>query len=331
MPADPQLSLFGASPATADVAPIDDPAARDLAARVPPFVRLGTSSWTFPGWAGLVYAGKPTQAQLAASGLRAYARHPLLRTVGIDRSHYAPLSDAELTAYAAQLPPGFLAVSKVWDEVTTLIFPKHPRFGARAGARNGRFLDPEIALESVVAPYLRSFAAHAGPMLLEIPPLPRDAGVPARAFLEALDRFLAAMPRTLSWAVELRSRELFSRSYLDVLARHGAAHVLNFWTAMPTVGRQLAIPGILTAPFVVCRLLLPPGTRYEAMREEFAPFDRIVSPQPEMRTDVVRLARACQRAGRTLFVLVNNKAEGSSPLTVLALAEALADAFTCGR
>jgi hypothetical protein len=67
------------------------------------------------------------------------------------------------------------------------------------------------------------------------------------------------------------------------------------------------------------------------MREEFAPFDRIVSPQPEMRADVVRLARACERAGRTLFVLVNNKAEGSSPLTILALARALADDFTCGR
>ena len=40
-----------------------------------------------------------------------------------------------------------------------------------------------------------------------------------------------------------------------------------------------------------------------------------------MRSDVALLARACRRLGKVLFVLVNNKAEGSSPLTVRALAE----------
>jgi hypothetical protein len=40
-----------------------------------------------------------------------------------------------------------------------------------------------------------------------------------------------------------------------------------------------------------------------------------------MRSDVARLADACDALGKVLFVTVNNKAEGSSPLTVRALAE----------
>src|SRR5262245_693991 len=56
------------------------------AERLPPGVRIGTSSWSFPGWSGIVYDGHPSQARLARGGLRAYARHPLLRTVGLDRS-----------------------------------------------------------------------------------------------------------------------------------------------------------------------------------------------------------------------------------------------------
>jgi len=99
--------------------------------------------------------------------------------------------------------------------------------------------------------------------------------------------------------------------------------VINYWTRMPTVGEQLDIPGVLTAPFVVTRLMLPPGARYDDNKESFAPFDRIVKPQPQMRADVLNLVRACVKQGRDLFIIVNNKAEGSSPLTIRALADAV--------
>src|SRR6476620_11760501 len=86
------------------VEPVVDAEAAEIAARLPHWLRFGTSSWTFLGWRGLVYAGSPSQAALVRSGLGAYAKHPLLRTVGIDRSHYAPLEAKDLTGYAEQLP-----------------------------------------------------------------------------------------------------------------------------------------------------------------------------------------------------------------------------------
>jgi uncharacterized protein YecE (DUF72 family) len=251
----------------------------------------------------------------------------LLRTVGIDRSYYAPLTEADLTTIASQLPPGFVATAKVWDEATTLVFPRHPRYGARAGTRNPRFLDPAIVVDSVALPWTRFLGDRAGPLVLEIAPVPRGEAIDPGAFASSLDRFLAEAPVRVRWAVEVRNRELLSRAYFEVLARHGAAHVVNFWTAMPTIGEQLALPGVLGADFAVARLLLPPGARYEEARDTFAPFDRIVAPQPRMREDVVRLALACARGGKDLFVIVNNKAEGSSPLTVRALAGAVADAL----
>ncbi len=73
------------------------------------------------------------------------------------------------------------------------------------------------------------------------------------------------------------------------------------------------------------RLLLAPGTRYNDRREEFAPFDHLVAPDAEMRRQVVALARKGAALGRDVFVLVNNKAEGCSPLTIRALAELLAE------
>ena len=47
-------------------------------------IRLGTSSWHFPGWAGLVWARAYSEAVVAKHGLAAYAQHPLLGTVSLN-------------------------------------------------------------------------------------------------------------------------------------------------------------------------------------------------------------------------------------------------------
>ena len=81
---------------------------------------------------------------------------------------------------------------------------------------------------------------------------------------------------------------------------------------------------LLHRPFLMVRLLLRPGAAYEEQREAFAPFDRLVAPDESMRDQVVALVgRAIARAVPA-YVLVNNKAEGSSPLTIEALARRLA-------
>jgi hypothetical protein len=53
------------------------------------------------------------------------------------------------------------------------------------------------------------------------------------------------------------------------------------------------------------------------------PFSRLTDRDDEMRSQVVALARMAIDAGIPVSVLVNNKAEGCSPLTIRALAEML--------
>ncbi len=206
---DRQLDLF--APGARLAGPTPDAVRRErevlerLAAKLPPHVRFGTSSWTFPGWAGIVYTERyRSDADFKRRSLAEYARHPLLRTVGIDRSYYAPLTVADLSGYAAVLPDGFHCVSKVWNELTTMVFPSHARLGDRAGKPNPSFLDRERFVETFAVPYRSAFATHAGPFVLEIP---RTPGPPdLRAFEAALERFLAGAPGDLRYAVELRDR-----------------------------------------------------------------------------------------------------------------------------
>lgn len=310
-PPDPFRALVAASHAEA----------RAIAEALPADLFFGTSSWSFPGWAGIVYSSERTTTALAREGLREYARHPLLRTVGIDRSYYAPIPLEDLRSYADQLPPGFRCCIKAPAGV--MAFTLGPP-GGRA-QRNPDFLSVDRLEADLLQPLSVAFARHTGPIVLEFPPCARALQLEAAAFVERLDRFLGQLPRQFDYCVELRDSRLLTTDYARVLAAHRVAHAYNYWSAMPSLAEQATIAAPADAPFSVMRLLLKPGTWYEDQRELFRPFNRIVEPDPVMRRDVVAIAeRALQRKKR-VYILVNNKAEGSSPLTVLALARKFAE------
>jgi uncharacterized protein YecE (DUF72 family) len=325
-PPDDQLSLFDLTPPSRggedDVSEMDWPAdVRELGARIPQGVRFGTSSWTFPGWAGIVYRRPRSQAELARDGLREYAQYPLFGTVGIDRSYYAPLTADDLKRYASQLPADFPCCAKVPAMYASPVLPGSGR--DTAPIVNPDFLSAEGFTHDVLEPFALRFARHTGPFILEIPPVPPQARLDPLAFADRLARFLDALPRGCPIAVELRDRRLVTPAYTAVLRQAQAAHVLNYWSAMPLPGEQAAVVDVTTAPFMVIRLLLRPGTRYEARRDAFRPFNRIADPDEELRRDVTRLVSDAAGRQQPVYVLVNNKAEGSAPLTIRAIADAV--------
>ena len=50
--------------------------------------------------------------------------------------------------------------------------------------------------------------------------------------------------------------------------------------------------------------------------DAFAPYDRIQEPSPDLRSDLLRLIETAVRTRIPAYLLVNNRAEGSAPLTV---------------
>jgi uncharacterized protein YecE (DUF72 family) len=247
--------------------------------------------------------------------LKEYARFPLFRTVGIDSSFYAPPAEATLAAYAESLPPGFPCVSKVWNQLTAHTFAQ-AQDRARAGQVNPDFLNPEVFLEAVFEPYQRYFADHTGPFVFEFQAIGRGSGMTPERFAGRLDEFFSALPREAMYAVEIRNEEFLTPMYFAVLREHGVAHVFNSWTRMPPIGDQLDLPGSVSGPFLVARALLRPGRTYDEAVDAFAPYDRILDPSPPLRQDLLRLIETAVRTRIPAYLLVNNRAEGSAPLTV---------------
>ncbi|HEY6065624.1 MAG TPA: DUF72 domain-containing protein [Thermoanaerobaculia bacterium] len=299
-----------------------------IAARLPAGVRFGTSSWSFPDWAGIVYSRVAKVAELAREGLREYSRHPLLTTVGIDRSYYAPIPKDDLVRYSEQLPAAFPCCAKALEVVTSAARPA--RSGGRPGEPNPDFLNARLLEDEMLAPFREVFREHAGPFILQFPPAPRSLRLSAPDFAGKLERFLGGLPKDFRYAIELRDPTLLTAEYRDALAAHGAAHVYNYVTAMPMPADQAEVVPVASAPFAVVRLLLRPGTTYEERREEMMPFSRLTDRSDAMRTQVVALARTAVDARIPVSVLVNNKAEGCSPLTIRALAEMLGSGMGFG-
>ena len=327
-----QLDLFGGASSTApgrsrgarpgDVVEPQEPEPQHvaLAERLPPGLRIGTSSWSFPGWSGIVYDGRPSQARLARSGLQAYARHPLLRTVGLDRNYYAPLTVEDYASYAAQVGPGFRFLVKAPEVLTMVRYPPHDRYGERRGTQNETFLDVAWADEMLVGPACEGLADALGVILFQLPPQPAWAVGGRQRFAERLQRFLDALPVGPVYAVELRTEALLGEAYAQALASVGAAHCFNVHPAMPEVALQAATIDPAGAPALVVRWMLGGEQRYEAARERYRPFDALVDEDPTARGAIADLCLDAARRGQPSFCVINNKAEGSAPLSAFRLA-----------
>jgi uncharacterized protein YecE (DUF72 family) len=285
-----------------------------LASRLPSNLRLGTSSWSFPGWVGLVWDRAVTAGVLARDGLHAYARHPLLRAVGIDRTFYGPIDADAFAAMAAQVPDDFRFLVKAHEVCTLHRFPQHERYGERRGLVNQHFLHAGYATNEVIRPAVEGLGGKAGPILFQLPPQATAAMGGAGKFAERLHAFLEALPRGPLYAVELRTPDLLTRDYAAVLHDVGAVHCVNAHPTMPAVTRQAERTRLDDAPAVVVRWMLGHGQAYEAAVERYRPFDRIVDPDDPTRAAIAAL---CRRAGaRPAYVIVNNKAEGSAPESI---------------
>lgn len=288
-----------------------------LGRELPAGIHLGGSTWSFPGWAGLVYDRTYPSSKLAREGLAAYARHPLFRGVGVDRTHYSPVEAEELAEYRMAVPEDFRFLVKAHEACTLARYPDHARYGVHRGQVNSLFLDPAYAADQVVAPFVDGMGEDAGALLFQF--APQSLGAPGQ-FARRLQAFLAALPRGPVYAVEVRNRELVTAEYGEVLASVGACHCHNVHPRMPDIRAQARLAGTDRGPMTIIRWLLGPDMTYEEAGSRYAPFNRMAAPDVPNRQAVADLAREALAAGRRFLCTINNNAEGCAPLSIVELA-----------
>jgi uncharacterized protein YecE (DUF72 family) len=191
----------------------------------------------------------------------------------------------------------------------------------RRSERNPLFLDAAYAAEQVIGPCLEGLGRKLGPLLFQFPPQDVKLLGGPQGFAERLAAFLQALPRGPLYAVELRNAELLVPAYVDALTDAGVCHCYNVHPRMPAIPHQAQSVAAANAPALVVRWMLHLRWGYDEARARYQPFDRIVDADLASRAAIAALCLETAMAGRSAYVIANNKAEGSAPLTLFRLAE----------
>jgi len=300
-----------------------------LSQSLPPHLRIGTSSWSVPGWDGLVWRGEYPENQLSRYGLTAYDKHPLFRTVSIDRGFYRPMNVMQFAEYASQVNHDFRFMVKAPSLVTDALIRDETGRGMRP---NANFLNATDAVQMFVEPALEGLGHRLGALVFQISPLPNSWFARMPELINRLHHLLKAIPsfRHIApdavVAVEVRDAQWLTPQFVDVLRDTGATYCMGLHAKMPPIDEQLPILRALWPGPLVCRWNLNPvngAYGYEDAGQIYSPYNRIIDPDVETRTKLAKVIAGVANAGQNVYVSVSNKAEGSAPLSIIELAKAI--------
>lgn len=238
-------------------------------------IRVGTSGWHYEHWRGAFYPPDlPTR-----SFLRHYQQY--FQAVEINNSFYRLPTVQSLAAWREAAPPGFLFAVKASRVIT------HLKKLKEVDQALTTFLDRV----SLLGPTL-------GPILFQLPPRWRFRA-------ERLAAFLAALPRTYRYALELRDPSWLVPAAYDLLRQYGAAFCIYELAGFQS-------PLEITADFVYVRLH-GPGGAYQG------------NYSPAVLQTWTRRLQAWEAMGLDAFCFFDNDEAGyaaHNALTVLQLLQA---------
>ncbi|MDH0866342.1 DUF72 domain-containing protein [Mitsuaria sp. GD03876] len=309
--------------------PDDDQLA--LAAALSPRIRLGTSSWSYPGWHGIVWAGRHGESNLSRNGLTAYAQQPLHRAVSIDRGFYQSLTASQYERYAQQVPEDFRFTVKAPSLITDAQVRAEDGRGRQA---NTAFLDPKLAIQEFLEPAMAGLGSRIGALVFQLSPLPLGMLDRMPEQLDRLHAMLAALPAVRDVApeavvaVEVRDPEWLTPDFVAVLKDCGARYCLGLHPKLPPIQEQLPLlramwPGPLVCRWNLHRIHGPFG--YEDAEKKYGEYAEVLDPDPETRAVLAKVIRATAEAGHPAYVTISNHAEGSAPLSLRALAREIVE------
>jgi uncharacterized protein YecE (DUF72 family) len=260
----------------------------------------GTSSWSEKSWVGCFYP----EGTKPADFLARYATQ--FRTVEADNTYYRVPSERMVEGWANRTPDGFELAAK---------FPRSIVHGG-----DGPRPDPEVVLvpERVgeeterFLNVMELMGEKCGPLVLQFPYFNKGAFAGPEPFLERLDAYLANLPRTFRYGVEVRNRWWIKPPLLDILRRHNVALVLAELHYMPHPADLAQKLDLVTADFAYARLI---GDR-KAVEERTDTFDRIVIDRGESLERWAGLMRSLVEQLPRAYVYANNHYAGHGPATI---------------
>jgi uncharacterized protein YecE (DUF72 family) len=296
----------------------------DIPAEYVGHVRIGTCSWKYDSWKGLVY--ERDKRYRPDDYLPDYAQH--FTTVEIDQWFWSlfptgvKLPDPDTVRwYADSVPDDFRFTVKAPNAITlTHPYAKQSQGAQRdAGRPNPHFLSGDLLNRFLET--LRPMHGKLGPLLFQFEYLNRQKMPSLAAFRDRLHTFFQAAPAGFQYAIETRNPNYLKDEFLEALRQLGLGFVLLDGYYMPRIADVAARLDLRAAPFSIIRLLGP--DRAEIEKETGGTWNQIIEPKDEGLKATADIVRQNVASGLDTYVNVNNHYEGSGPLTIQRLLDIL--------
>lgn len=280
-------------------------------------LKLGTCSWKYDSWKGLVY--DQDKKYRASDYLYDYAK--VYNSVEVDQWFWSlfpggvKLPDpAAVKQYADLTPDNFSFSVKAPNALTlTHYYAKQPKkYQKFSNQPNDLFFDGDLLNRFLET--LSPFGEKLGPVMFQFEYLNKQKMPSLNAFLDRFHEFLTQAPKGFQYGLETRNPNFLKPALFDFLREHNTGFVFLEGYYMPHIGEIFQRFDTLTGDFSVVRL--HGGDRKEIEKQTGEVWNRIVAPKDQGIHVAAQIVKRHMEAAKRIYVNANNHYEGSAPLTL---------------
>lgn len=275
-------------------------------------LHIGTCSWKYPSWEGLVYSSKKPQ-----NFLEEYAQK--YASVEIDQWFWSlfgvdkvVLPKTEVVQeYIGSVPENFRFVIKAPNSLSLTHLYKNQTAGKMV--ENPYFLSPDLYqtfLDSV-----ELMQPQIGAINLQFEYLNKMKMPSPQQFLDSFISFLERIDKSIPLCVEVRNPKFLTRNYFSIIKEQGVGHTFCQGYYMPHIQEVYDRSEELLRGTSVIRLLGPDRQGIEKTTRKS--WHKVVASKDAEIPGIAKLIRKMvDQSGMDIYLNVNNHYEGSAPMTI---------------
>lgn len=274
-------------------------------------LRIGTCSWKYDSWKGLVYPDKEK-----INFLEEYSKH--FNTVEVDQwfwSLFEPKKavlpkDSDVKSYTKSVPDDFRFTIKIPNSITLTHF--YNRNKSEQLKSNPFFLKTDLFEKFLET--LKPMDKKLGVLMFQFEYLNKQKISGLTEFLDRFESFIEAIDKKYIYGVEIRNPNFLKQPFFDFLKRNKLAMVFLQGYYMPPIWEVFNEYKDNIKSTAVIRLHGPDRSGIE--KKTGSIWNQIVEPKEDELDKVAEIIHYFRNKKVDTYVNVNNHFEGSAPLTI---------------
>lgn len=274
-------------------------------------IRIGTCSWKYDSWQGLVYSD-----QAKNNYLLEYSKK--FDTVEIDQWFWSlfgidkvslPLPNV-VDEYSTSVPEDFKFTIKVPNSITLTHFYRKIKIDPLE--INPYFLSTDLF--DTFLNSLKPMHPKIGLLMFQFEYLNKQKMTSQSEFIENFSGFIEKCDPNFTYCIEIRNPYYLNKKYFEFLKQYNLGHVFLQGYFMPDIAQIYQKYRFLIETVSAIRLHGP--NRSDIEKKSKGDWSKIYDPKDDELSRITKIIEEIHSKNLDVYVNVNNHYEGSAPLTI---------------